>query len=90
MAKKRFQADQIIGKPREADVEVYKSQMTSQIVRKLRITEQTYYRWRNDYGGVRTDQAKRFKALGNRDLEKENAWLTNLVANHALDTAILR
>ena len=56
-----------------------------QVVKKLGITEQTYYRWRKEYGGLRTDQAKRLK-----DLEKENARLKKLVANQALDMEILQ
>ena len=63
MAKKRFQAEQIIGKLREAEVEISKGQTIGQIVKKLGITEQTYYRWRKEYGGLRTDQAKRLKEL---------------------------
>ena len=85
MAKKRFQAEQIIGKLREAEVEVSKGQTIGQVVKKLGITEQTYYRWRKEYGGLRTDQAKRLK-----DLEKENARLKRLVANQALDMEILK
>jgi putative transposase len=68
MAKKRFQAEQIISKLREAEVDISRGQTIGQIVKKLGITEQTYYRWRKEYGGLRTDQAKRLK-----DLEKENA-----------------
>ena len=63
MAKKRFQAEQIIGKLREAEVEISKGQTIGQVVKKLGITEQTYYRWRKEYGGLRTDQAKRLKEL---------------------------
>jgi len=55
------------------------------VAKKLSITEQTYYRWRKEYGGVRTDHVKRLK-----DLEKENARLRKLVANQALDMEILR
>jgi transposase-like protein len=55
------------------------------VVRKLGITEQTYYRWRKEYGGLRTDQARRFK-----ELEKENARLKTVVADLALDNAILK
>src|SRR6478672_11917201 len=80
MAKKRFQAEQIIGKLREAEVEISKGQAIGRIVKKLGITEQTYYRWRKEYGGLRMDQAKRLK-----ELEKENARLKKLVANQALD-----
>jgi transposase-like protein len=55
------------------------------VVRKLGITEQTYYRWRKEYGGLRLDQAKRLK-----ELEKENGRLKKLVADQALDNAILK
>jgi putative transposase len=60
-------------------VEISKGQTIGQVVKKLGITEQTYYRWRKEYGGLRTDQAKRLK-----ELEKENAWLKKVVANQAL------
>jgi len=85
MGKKRFQAEQIIGKLREAEVEISKGQTIGQIVKKLGITEQTYYRWRKEYGGLRTDQAKRLK-----ELEKENFRLKKVVANQALDMEILK
>ena len=85
MATKRFRAEQIIGKLREAEVEISKGQTIGQVVKKLGITEQTYYRWRKEYGGLRTDQAKRLK-----DLEKENVRLKRLVANQALDMEILK
>ncbi len=85
MAKKRFQAEQIIGKLREAEVEISRGQTIGQVAKKLGITEQTYYRWRKEYGGLRTDQAKRLK-----ELEKENARLKKLVANQALDMEILK
>ncbi len=75
MAKKRHTAEQIISKLREMP----------QVCRKLGVTEQTYYRWRKEYGGVRTDQAKRFK-----EMEKENARLKKLVADLSLDNAILK
>ena len=57
----------------------------AEVVRKLGITEQTYYRWRHEYGGLRLDQAKRLK-----DLERENARLKKIVADQALDMAILK
>jgi transposase-like protein len=82
---KKFSAEQIIGKLREAEVEIAKGQSVGQVAKKLSITEQTYYRWRKEYGGVRTDHVKRLK-----DLEKENARLRKLVANQALDMEILR
>ena len=85
MAKKRFQAEQIIGKLREAEVEISKGQTVGQVVKKLGITEQTYYRWRKEYGGLRTDQAKRLK-----EQEKQIARLKQVVANQALDMEILR
>lgn len=85
MAKKRHTPDQIIAKLREAEVELAKGQKLPQVVRKLAITEQTYYRWRKEYGGLRTDQAKRMK-----ELEKENARLKKLLAESELDKAILR
>jgi transposase-like protein len=85
MAKKRFQAEQIIGKLREAEVEISKGQTIAQIAKKLGITEQTYYRWRKEYGGLRSDQAKRLK-----EQDKQIARLKKVVANQALDMEILR
>ncbi len=85
MAKRRHTAEQIIGKLREAEVELAKDQPISKVVRRLGVTEQTYYRWRKEYGGLRTDQAKRFKELG-----RENARLKKLVADLSLDNAILK
>jgi putative transposase len=85
MAKRRHTTEQIIGKLREAEVELAKGQALGEVVRKLGITEQTYYRWRKEYGGLRTDQARRLK-----ELEKENTRLKKLVADQALDMAILK
>ena len=85
MAKKRHTAEQIIHKLREAEVALSKGEALSKVVRKLGITEQTYYRWRKEYGGLRTDQARRFK-----ELEKENARLKLVVADLTLDNAILK
>ena len=85
MGKKRHTAEQIIGKLRTAEIELAKGQSAVEVVRKLGITEQTYYRWRKEYGGLRLDQAKRLK-----ELEKENVRLKKLVANQALDNAILK
>ena len=70
---------------RQAEVELAGGQPVAQTCRKLGITEQTYYRWRKEYGGVRTDQAKRLK-----DLERENQRLKKLLAEAELDKAILR
>ncbi len=85
MGRKRHTAEQIIAKLREAEVELAKGQPLALVVRKLEIAEQTYYRWRKEYGGLRVDQAKRLK-----ELEKENARLKKLVADQALDNAILK
>jgi len=85
MPRKRHTAEQIIRKLREAEVELAKGQTTGEVVRKLGITEQTYYRWRKEYGGLRLDQAKRLK-----ELEKENARLKKLLAEQSLDNAILK
>ena len=85
MGRKRFTPEQIIQKLRTAEVELAKGLTTADVVRKLEITEQTYYRWRKEYGGLRLDQAKRLK-----ELEKENARLKKLVADQALDNSILK
>ena len=85
MAKKRHTAEQIIGKLREAEILLAKDMKMPQVCRKLGVTEQTYYRWRKEYGGVRTDQVKRLK-----ELEKENVRLKKVVADLALDNAILK
>ena len=85
MAKQRFTAQQIIPKLREAEVELAKGHTVAQVVKRLGVTEQTYYRWRKAYGGLRMDQAKRLK-----ELEKENARLKKLVAEAELDKSILK
>jgi transposase-like protein len=85
MPRKRFTAEQIINKLREAEVELSRGLTLGQVVKQLGVTEQTYYRWRKEYGGLRTDQAKRLK-----ELEKENARLKKLVADLTLDNDILR
>jgi putative transposase len=85
MARKRFKAAEIICKLREAEVEQSRGMALPDIFRKLGITEQTYYRWRKEYGGLRVDQAKRLK-----ELEKENQQLRRAVADVALDKAILK
>ncbi len=85
MAKRKHTTEQIIRKLREAEIELAKGQAIKAVCKKLEITEQTYYRWRNEYGGLRMDQAKRFKQL-----EKENARLKKLVAEKELDIAILK
>jgi transposase-like protein len=85
MPRKRFTAEQIINKLREGKVELSRGLALGQVVKQLGVTEQTYYRWRKEYGGLRTDQAKRLK-----ELEKENARLKKLVADLTLDNDILR
>ena len=85
MAKKRHTAEQIISKLREAEILLAKGTNMPQVCRKLGVTEQTYYRWRKEYGGVRTDQVKRLK-----ELEKQNARLKKVVADLTLDNAILK
>jgi len=85
MGRKRYTPEQIIGKLREAEVLLGKGQTVGQACRKLGVTEQTYYRWRKEYGGMRVEQAKRLK-----DLEKENARLKKLVADLSLDKQILK
>ena len=85
MPRKRHTPEQIIRKLREAEVELGRGLKTPEVCRKLGITEQTYYRWRKEYGGLRMDQAKRLK-----ELEKENSRLKKLLAEQALDNAILK
>ena len=85
MARKRYTAEQIITKLREAEVELAKGQTTPQVCKKLGISDQTYYRWRKEYGGLRVDQAKRLKQL-----EHENARPKKLVADLSLDNSILK
>jgi len=85
MGRKRFHAEQIISKLREAEVLLAKGDTVGQVVRKLGVTEQTYYRWRKEYGGLTVDQAKRYK-----EMEQENGRLKKLVADLSLDNAILK
>ncbi len=85
MGRKRFTAEQVIGKLREAEVLLSKGQSVAEACRKLEVSEQTYYRWRKEYGGMRVEQARRLKAL-----EKENARLKKLVADLSLDNQILK
>ncbi len=83
--KKGFTPEQIIKKLREAEVLLSKGEKAEQVIRKLGVSDVTYYRWRKEYGGMQVDQAKRMK-----DLEKENARLKQLVADLSLDNAILK
>lgn len=85
MRKKAFTPEQIIIMLREAEVLLSQGATAAETVRKLGISEQTYYRWRREYGGMKLDQAKRFK-----ELEKENVRLKKIVADLSLDNAILK
>lgn len=84
MPKKNFTPEEIIGKLREAEVLLSQGQPLGTVCRGLGVSEVTYYRWRKEFGGLRTDQARRLK-----ELERENARLKKLVADLALDKAIL-
>jgi len=85
MGRKRFTIESIVRMLREAEVELAGGQTVKQVSKKLGINEQTYYRWRKEYGGIRMDQAKRLK-----ELESENGRLKRLVADQALDMLILK
>lgn len=83
--KKRHSAEQIVGKLRQADVELGKGLKVPEVCKALGIGEQTYCRWRQKYGGMAPEMARELKAL-----EKENARLKKLVADQALDIQILK
>ena len=85
MKGKRLPAEQIVNHLRRAEVLLSQGQTIAQVSKALGITDQTYYRWRKEYGGVKSDQAKRLK-----ELERENARLKRLLADAELDKAILR
>ena len=85
MPTKRYSTEQIVSKLRQAEVELGRGLRVPQMCKKLGISEQTYYRWRKEYGGLRLDQAKRLK-----ELERENTRLKQLVADQALGNAILK
>jgi len=85
MARKRFTPERIIGMLRETEVRLSQGEGVKGICRSLGITEQTYYRWRKDYGGMKVSQAKRLK-----ELERENGRLKKAVAELTLDKLILR
>jgi putative transposase len=89
MPRKRFTPEQIIQKLREVEVLTFigldHGLPVPQTVREINVTQQTYYRWRKEYGGLRVDQAKRLK-----DLEKENSRLKRLVAEKELDLQIIK
>jgi transposase-like protein len=85
MPRKRFTTEQIIHKLREAEVELAKGRTTAEVCKRVGITEQTYYRWRREYGSLKMNQAKRLKVL-----ERENTRLKRVVADLTLDNAILK
>ncbi len=85
MPRKRYNAEEIIHKLREADVLLSQGRSVKQVSKQLGIAEQTYYRWRKAYGGMKVDQARRLK-----DLEVENARLKRAVADLTIDKLILK
>ncbi len=85
MVRKGYTAEQIINRLREAEVLISQGATTAEASRKIGVTEQTYYRWRREYGGMRIEQARRLK-----EVEKENTRLKKLVADLSLDNAILK
>ena len=85
MSRKRYIPEQIIGFLREAEVRLSQGEKIGVICRGLGVSEQSYYRWRREYGGLKVDQARRLK-----DLEKENARLRRAVSDLTLDKLILK
>ena len=85
MGRQRHSAEEVVNKLRQADVELAKGQTVAGVCKLLGITQQTYFRWRREYGGLKVDQARRFK-----ELELENSRLKRLLAEAELDKAILR
>ena len=85
MKRKRYGSEQIITKLREVEIMQSKGVKIGEACKKIGVTEQTYYRWRKVYGGMKVEQAKRLK-----ELEKENLRLKKLVADLSLDNAILK
>ena len=85
MQRKRHSPEQIIRKLREADVELAGGTAVADVCKKLAVSEQTYFRWRHQYGGLKADEMKRLK-----ELEKENARLKKAVADLTLDKQILQ
>ncbi len=85
MPRKRYSTEQIINKLRQAEVLLSQGRSIREVAKELAISDHTYYRWRREYGGIRTDQVKRLRML-----EKENDRLKKLVADLSLDNAILK
>ena len=82
---KRFKAEEIVMKLREVELAMNKGMDVHQACRQAGISEQSYYRWRKEYGGMKLDQAKKYK-----ELERENSRLKKLVADLSLDNAMLK
>ena len=85
MPTKRYKPEQIVNLLRQVEVAIANGKTTPQAAREAGITEQTYYRWRREFGGLKLDQAKRLK-----ELEKENGRLKRLVAELSLEKQVLR
>ena len=85
MARKRYTAEQIIGQLRQAEILISEGKTIIEAARHLGVSEQTYYRWRKEYGGMEVSQARRLK-----ELDLENQRLKRLVADQALDLSILK
>jgi transposase-like protein len=85
MARKRFTVEQIIHHLREAEVLLAQGRTVGEVCRQIGVSEQSYYRWRKEYGGLKVNQARRFK-----ELERENARLKRAVADLTLDKLILK
>ncbi len=85
MPMKRYKPEQIVSLLRQIEVEIATGKTTPQACKQAEITQQTYYRWRKEFGGLKLDQAKRLK-----ELERENAKLKRLVAELSLEKQILK
>ena len=85
MPMKRYKPEQIVALLRQVEVEIATGKTTPQACKEAAITQQTYYRWRKEFGGLKLDQAKRMK-----ELERENAKLKRLVAELSLEKQILK
>ena len=85
MPRREHSPEQILGKLREVEIALAKSETVARAVKQVEVTEQTYYRWRNEYGGLSNDQGRKLKKL-----EQENARLKRTVADLALNKQILK
>ena len=85
MPSKKHKPEEIIGKLREVEIVLAQGASTAEACRRIGVSEQTYYRWRREYGGLKTDQARRMK-----DLEKENQRLRRAISDLTLDKLILQ